>query len=154
MVLCADDKRTLTAWAEAMQDYARTRLGLRLHTHSAQAQPTAAGVPWLGFVVYPDHRRLKSRKVVATTRALTRAWQAWQCGETDFDAFAAEQGGHHGASPSRHGLEWRASGLVARAADGGPGGASPPGPRPGPRDSGAAHLFRRVASRVMRSKTV
>lgn len=126
MVLCAHDKHTLTAWADAVQDHARTRLRLRLHARGAQAQPTAAGVPWLGFVVYPDHRRLKSRKVATTTRALTRAWQAWQRGETDFDARVQGWIAH-----ARHARSWRLREVVLGRFDlKAPGaGARKPAPR-------------------------
>ncbi len=105
MVLFADSKRTLGAWALAVRDFARDRLRLRLHEHNAQPQPSRAGVPWLGFVVYPTHRLLKSRKVVAATRRLTRAWQDWRRGATDFDAFDARVQGW--IAHARHADSWR-----------------------------------------------
>ena len=40
------------------------RLRLTVHEGSAQVAPVTAGIPWLGFVVYPTHRRVKARKVV------------------------------------------------------------------------------------------
>ena len=42
--------------------------------------PVAAGIPWLGFVVFPDHRRVKSRKVVEASRRLGERFDAWQRG--------------------------------------------------------------------------
>jgi hypothetical protein len=105
MLLCADSKHTLAGWRQAILQFARQRLRLRLHEHSAQANPTRAGVPWLGFVVYPEHRLLKSRKVVATTRGLTRAWQAWQAGEASFDDFDARVQGW--IAHARHASSWR-----------------------------------------------
>lgn len=105
MVLCSNRKEELQVWAAAVHDFARRRLRLRLHEHSAQAQPTKDGVPWLGFVVYPTHRRLKSRKVVAATRRLTRAWQLWQAGATGFDAFDARVQGW--VAHARHAASWR-----------------------------------------------
>lgn len=105
MALFAPDKQTLNEWGVAVRSFALTRLRLRLHAHSAQPQRTAAGVPWLGLVVYPDHQRLKSRKVVATTRALTRAWQAWQAGETGFDTFDARVQGW--VAHAGHARSWR-----------------------------------------------
>ena len=48
-----------------------------------------AGVPWLGFVVYPTHRRLKSRKAVEATRRLTDRFDAWQAGRISFAEFDA-----------------------------------------------------------------
>lgn len=90
MVLLHDDKRVLAGWGQAVRAFALQRLRLRLHAHSAQVQPVQAGVPWLGQVVYPSHRRLKSRKVVAATRRLTRAWQQMLAGDIDFAAFDAQ----------------------------------------------------------------
>jgi hypothetical protein len=68
--LFADDKRTLSAWQDAIID----RLaGLRLTIHpGAHPRPVSEGFPFLGFVVYPTHRRVKSRKVVAYRRKLKR----------------------------------------------------------------------------------
>ena len=112
MVLLADDKRQLADWGRAVRDFAarRLRLRLRLHEYSAQAQPTRAGVPWLGQVLYPAHRLLKSRKVVSATRSLTRAWQAWQAGDTNFDAFDARVQGW--VAHARHADSWRIRGVV------------------------------------------
>ena len=60
--LFSDSKRELWRWKRALIE----RLaGLRLVIHETRAQvlPVAAGIPWLGFVVYPTHRRVKARKV-------------------------------------------------------------------------------------------
>jgi len=88
MALFADDKRQLWDWKQAVVE----RLaGLRLivHAGSAQVAPVAAGIPWLGFVVYPTHRRLKSRKAVEATRRLSNRFDAWQRGEINFAEFDA-----------------------------------------------------------------
>jgi RNA-directed DNA polymerase len=56
-LLFADDKPTLHAWRWAIIE----RLaGLRLtwHEERAQVYPVAEGIPFLGFRVFPDHRRL------------------------------------------------------------------------------------------------
>ena len=126
MVLFHADKRVLAAWGQAVRDFASQRLRLRLHRHSAQPQPTQAGVPWLGQVLYPTHRRLKSRKVVAATRHLTRAWQAWRSGETDFDAFDARVQGW--VAHARQADSWHIRGLVLGRFDlaARPGPAAPP----------------------------
>jgi retron-type reverse transcriptase len=70
-LLFATDKRQLQAWREAILG----RLaGLRLTLHENQAQvfPTRTGVPFLGFRVYPIHRRVKRRNVVHYRRRLRR----------------------------------------------------------------------------------
>ena len=105
MVLLHDDKQQLAEWGRAVRHFALHRLRLRLHAHSAQVQPVRAGVPWLGHVVLADRRRLKSRKVVAATRRLTRAWQQWQAGDLDFAAFDAQVQGW--VAHAAHASSWR-----------------------------------------------
>ena len=69
------------------------RLRLCIHEHPAQVTPVRAGVPWLGFVVYPSHRRIKARKVVQGTRRLTERFEAWRAGRCSFaDLDASVQG--------------------------------------------------------------
>ena len=64
-----DSKPRLYAWKRAII----ARMGqerLTIHEAATQVLPTACGIPWLGFVVYPTHRRVKARKVRNTTRHL------------------------------------------------------------------------------------
>ena len=81
--LFSDSKQELWAWKRQLQE----RLaGLRLviHESSAQVLPTRCGIPWLGFVVYPTHRRIKSRKVRHTTRHLGDRFGAYREGRISF----------------------------------------------------------------------
>lgn len=105
MVLLHDDPQQLAAWGVAVRQFALNRLRLRLHAHSAQVQPVHAGVPWLGHVVHAGWRRLKSRKVVAATRRLTRAWQQVLQGEQPFEAFDAQVQGW--VAHAAHSRSWR-----------------------------------------------
>ncbi len=67
--LFADDKRILWAWHRAIVE---RMARLRLTTHPVvQVIPTDQGIPWLGFVVYPTHRRVKRRNVINARRRLT-----------------------------------------------------------------------------------
>jgi retron-type reverse transcriptase len=88
MALLSDSKAELWAWKEAI---IQRLAGLRLtvHAETAQVAPVAAGIPWLGFVVYPTHRRVKGRKVVQATRRLTEGFDAWRCGRISFAEFDA-----------------------------------------------------------------
>jgi len=84
----SDDKRELWAWKRAITD----RLGalrLTIHEEPAQVTPVAHGIPWLGFVIFPTHRRVKGRKAVEATRRLTERFDAWRRGETSFAEFDA-----------------------------------------------------------------
>jgi RNA-directed DNA polymerase len=88
MALLAPSKLQLWEWKQAILERL-TLLRLTVHAGSAQVAPVSAGVPWLGFVVYPTHRRLKSRKVVQATRRLTSRFDAWQRGRISFAEFDA-----------------------------------------------------------------
>ena len=76
-LLFANDKDSLQRWKAAIIDYLVT-LRLVIHEERAQPRPVTEGIPFLGFVVYPDHRRVKRRKVVAYRRRLKRLWHAYQ----------------------------------------------------------------------------
>jgi len=65
------------------------RLRLTIHDASAQVIPTASGIPWLGFVVFPDYRRVKARKVRHATRRLADRYDAYCTGRISFAEFDA-----------------------------------------------------------------
>jgi len=72
-LLFSDDKRRLWRWRDAIIE----RLGslrLTLHARESTVYPATNGIPYLGFRLYPDHRRLKRRNGVAFARRL-RAWR-------------------------------------------------------------------------------
>ena len=56
-----------------------TRLRLTIHDHKAQVLPTANGIPWLGFVVYPGYRKVRH-----TTRRLQERYHAYCNGQISF----------------------------------------------------------------------
>lgn len=62
-LLFAGDKATLHAWRREIIEYL-ARLRLTLHENQAQVYPVDKGIPFLGFRIYPDHRRLKRRNAV------------------------------------------------------------------------------------------
>jgi hypothetical protein len=78
-LLFADDKPTLHHWRAAIIEYLAS-LRLTLHVERAQPRPVGEGIPFLGFVVYPDYRRVKGRKVVVYRRRLKQLWQAYREG--------------------------------------------------------------------------
>jgi len=90
--LFADSKRLLGAWRERIIGFlAESRL--IVHQESGQATPTAHGIPWLGFVVYPDHRLLKRRNAVNFRRRLARNISLYRQGQISFGELdAAVQG--------------------------------------------------------------
>ncbi|MEZ5402179.1 MAG: reverse transcriptase domain-containing protein [Bryobacteraceae bacterium] len=88
MTLFAGSKRQLWDWKRAIVDRLAS-LRLTIHESSAQVQPVNTGIPWLGFVVFPDHRRVKGRKVVEATRRLGERYDLWQSGRITFGEFDA-----------------------------------------------------------------
>lgn len=47
-------------------------------------QPSAQGIPWLGFVIYPSHRWLKRRNAVNFTRRLACNISDFRSGRISF----------------------------------------------------------------------
>ncbi|MDH7561724.1 MAG: RNA-dependent DNA polymerase, partial [bacterium] len=102
LALFADDKRTLWAWRAALVE----RLaGLRLTIHpGAQPRPVTEGLPFLGFVVYPTHRRLKRRNVVKFRRRLRGLLAAYEAGEAPLEHVTASIQGW--INHARYGDTW------------------------------------------------
>lgn len=76
-------KAQLWDWKRAIVERLQA-LRLRIHEQSAQAAQVADGIPWLGFVVWPDRRRVKARNVVKFDRRLRAAWAAYCAGAITF----------------------------------------------------------------------
>ena len=74
LLLFNDDKQTLWAWKRAIQKFL-AGLRLALHERESTVYPVNNGIPFLGFRIYPDHRRLKRANGVAFARRL-RGWYA------------------------------------------------------------------------------
>jgi RNA-directed DNA polymerase len=79
-LLFADDKVVLHRWRYAIIDFLAS-LRLTLHENRAQPKPVQPGVPFLGFTVYPDYRRLKRGKGITYRRHLKTLWQGYQQGK-------------------------------------------------------------------------
>ena len=88
MLLFSDDKSQLLAWKHALIAYL-AQLKLRLHVNSAQARPCRDGLPFLGFQVFPDHRRLKRRKAVQARRHLKSLAGKYHAGSASYETLEA-----------------------------------------------------------------
>jgi RNA-directed DNA polymerase len=62
-------KAQLWEWRAAIVQYL-AKLRLTIHEENCLPRPVTDGIPFLGFVVYPEHRLLKRRKGVAYARRL------------------------------------------------------------------------------------
>jgi hypothetical protein len=83
-LLFADDKVQLWEWRAAIIERL-ARLRLTIHEESAQPRPVTEGIPFLGFHVFPDRRRLKRRKGVAFARKLRVLAGGCAAGEIPLD---------------------------------------------------------------------
>ncbi len=88
MRLFADDKALLHAWKDAVVHY-QAGLRLTIHAESAQPRPTSTGAPFLGFQVFPDHRRLKRPKVIHARRKLKALARQYASGEISLERLRA-----------------------------------------------------------------
>jgi len=86
-LLFADDKRTLWAWKTALEERL-ARLRLTVHP-GAHPRPVTEGIPFLGFTVFPDRRRLKRRKGIHFQRRFARLVEAYADGVISFDQLTA-----------------------------------------------------------------
>lgn len=70
-----DDKRRLWEWRDEIATFLANRLKLRLHTRKQVLSPIDTGIDFLGYVVFRDHRRVRSRNVHRIYRNLDRMEQ-------------------------------------------------------------------------------
>ncbi len=86
-LLFADDKPTLWAWKAALEAEL-VRYRLTIHP-GAQPRPVTEGIPFLGFHIFPDRRRLKRRKGVQYQRKLKRLMDQYRRGEISMETMSA-----------------------------------------------------------------
>jgi retron-type reverse transcriptase len=87
-LLFGEDKATLRRWRAAIIDFL-AGLRLTLHLERAQPRPVTEGIPFLGFVVYPDHRRVKGRKVITYRRRFQRLLRRLAAGRIELKEVTA-----------------------------------------------------------------
>ena len=87
-LLFADDKRILWQWRQAIIDFLSTRR-LTLHENRCHPRPVTEGIPFLGFILFPHHRRLKNRKGLAFRRRFRTMLAEYEAGRLPLDAITA-----------------------------------------------------------------
>jgi len=103
-LLFADDKRTLHRWRGEIADFL-AGLRLTMHPRKSVVYPVATGIPFLGFRLYPTHRRLKRANVVAFRRRFRRLRRAYRQGEGSLEQMARSVQGW--LAHAAHGDTWR-----------------------------------------------
>jgi len=102
-LLFAPDKASLHAWKKAIAHFA-AGLRLRLHEPEATVFPVATGIPFLGWRVYPQHRRLKRRNGVAFQRRLAERLSEFSAGNIEWPKVDATVKGW--VAHAAHGQTW------------------------------------------------
>jgi len=82
ILLFAYDKVTLQDWKQAIIEFLGT-LRLTIHEESAPVRPAGEGLPFLGFIVYPDHRRLKPARGYEFRRKFQQKLDAYANGQLE-----------------------------------------------------------------------
>ena len=90
-LLFADDKDVLWTWKSELEAWL-ARLRLTIHP-GAHPRPVTEGIPFLGFVIYPEHRRLKRRKGIYYQRRFKRLIDHYAEGYIDLDQLSASAKG-------------------------------------------------------------
>jgi len=91
-LLFADDKLLLHRWKRAVIDFAAT-LRLKLHEPESVVFPVSTGIPFLGWRIYPDQRRLKRRNGVAFQRRFAHMLREVAAGRITWDQVHASVNG-------------------------------------------------------------
>ncbi|MCB0027289.1 MAG: hypothetical protein KDE28_05245 [Anaerolineales bacterium] len=86
-VCFADNKAVLWKWLAEIQDKL-AQLRLTLHP-GAGPKPVEEGIPFLGFITFPDRRRLKRRKGIYFRRRFARQVRQYEAGEIPLDELGA-----------------------------------------------------------------
>ena len=107
--LFSNSKRQLYIWKQAIISFLAT-LRLTIHEPEGQVLPSAHGIPWLGFLVYPTHRRIKARNVVKFSRRIRARWSEYCGGAISFAEFDASVQGW--INYVRYGDTWGLRGQV------------------------------------------
>ena len=79
-LLFANDKETLRNWKNKIFSRIAT---LRLTLHEPQIYPVYTGIPFLGFRIFPTHRRLKKKRGIAFQRRFRFLYQQWKNGQIE-----------------------------------------------------------------------
>ncbi len=87
LLFFAEDKAVLWTWRTALVERL-SRLRLTIHP-GAHPRPVAEGIPFLGFTVFPEKRRLKRRKSIHFQRRLQKMDQSYAAGVLPFSKMTA-----------------------------------------------------------------
>jgi RNA-directed DNA polymerase len=102
-LLFADHKPTLWLWKREIVDFLQT-LRVRLHQRESTVFPVTAGIPFLGFHVYPHYRRLKRHNGIGFQRRFKALRDAYVTGTISQEQLEASVQGW--LAHAAHGDTW------------------------------------------------
>jgi len=102
-LLFASDKALLWAWKDAIRDLLAD-LRLTLHEASSTVYPVQTGIPFLGWRLYPTHRRLKRKNGMAFQRRFRRLRRQYAEGQIPLERIHSSVQGWLGHV--MHGQTW------------------------------------------------
>jgi len=85
MVVFGRDKPSLWRVADELERFLQNDR-LRLHERKRMVYPVGIGVNFLGYKIYPDHRRVRYQNAVRYRRRLKALKRKYERGEIDLDA--------------------------------------------------------------------
>ena len=105
LLLFSDTKKPLWAWKQAIRAFL-SGLRLTLHERSSTVYPVRHGIPFLGFVTYPEHRLLKRRNGIAFARRFRQQRQQLALGTLTYETVRTSVRGWlaHAAHGDTYGL--------------------------------------------------
>jgi hypothetical protein len=103
LLLFAEDKPTLHRWRREIEQFL-AGLRLSIHPDKTSIHPVGAGVPFLGFQVFPDHRRLQRANGVRFQRRVRPLLQRYERREIDLERLSASV--HGWIAHAAHGDTW------------------------------------------------
>ena len=102
-LLFADEKPVLHRWRREIEAFL-TNLRLKIHPAKTAVYPVTTGIPFLGFRVYPDHRRLSRANGVRFQRRFRAQLDRYAAGEIDRERLDASVQGW--VAHAAHGDTW------------------------------------------------
>jgi retron-type reverse transcriptase len=103
LLLFADDKPTLHGWRREIEQFLEG-LRLKIHPDKTSIHPVGSGIPFLGFQVFPDHRRLQRANGVRFQRRVRPLLQRYARREIDLERLSASV--HGWIAHAAHGDTW------------------------------------------------
>jgi len=103
LLLFADSKPQLHEWLMEIRGFLGS-LRMTLHENACPVRPSAEGLPFLGFIVYPDHRRMNPRRGIAYRRRLFDLVEEYRRGSIPLDRLNSSVQGW--AAHAAHGDTW------------------------------------------------